>query len=160
MLKILILPILMMFQTAHHTMTSIDQIEGTDSLKVIVRLDYDLFLRDYQQTINDDLDLNNLRSYKLLPADLINNYINSKVFIRINKELLTGKLLNTKVADGEISLMILYRLRKNPKNITVRNSFLTGLFSDVVNLTIIKMRNFETGIKFTQEHPEETFLLK
>lgn len=160
MLKILVLPIMMFFQTAHLTMTSIEQIQGTDSIKVLVRLDYDLFLRDYQQAINDDLDLNNLRSYEVLPADLINNYINSKVFIRVNRELLTGKLLNTKAVDGEISLLIHYRLRKHPKNITVRNTFLTGLFSDVANLTIIKIGNFETGIKFTQEHPEETFLLE
>lgn len=154
------MPLLICFQSGHLTMTSIDQIEGTDSIKVFVRLDYDLFLRDYQQTINDDLDLNELRSYPVFPADQINHYINSKVFIFVNKKLLSGKLLNSKIADGNISLIILYRLRNEPKSMTVRNTLLTGLFSDVKNLTLIRIKNVETGITFTQEHNEETFLFK
>jgi hypothetical protein len=160
MLKVLVLPVLMLFHTGPVTMTSIDYIPGSDSLKMIIRFDYDLFLRDYQQTINDDLDLNALRRYWPFPVDLVNNYINSKVHIYINKELLTGKLLNTEVADGIISLKVLYRLKKKLKRITVRNTILTGLFSEVENLTIIRIKNFETGIKFTQQHNEETFVLK
>jgi hypothetical protein len=159
MLKILALPILMFFNSMHVTMTGIDYIPGTDSLKVFVWLDYDLFLRDYQQTIDDDLDLHVLHSYKPFPADLLNNYINSKVFIYINKKLLNGKLLNTESADGFIRLNVLYRTDKKLKSITVRNKILTGLFSDVENLTIIKINNFEKEIKFTPDHNEETFIL-
>jgi hypothetical protein len=160
MLKILALLMPLFFHQGHMTMTSIEHVPGTNSLNVLVRLDYDLFLRDYQQTINDDLDLDVLRSYRPFPVDLVNNYINSKVFVYINKELLNGKLLTTKVADGDITLKILYRFGKKPKSITVRNTILTGLCSDVENMTIIRMKNFETGIKFTQEHNEETFIIK
>jgi hypothetical protein len=160
MLKILVLPVLMLFQPAHLTMTSINYIPGTDSLKVLVTLNYDLFLQDYQQTIDDDLNLHVLRSYESFPADMANHYINSKVVISVNKKLLNGKLLKTNVVNGNIRMNILYRLKKKPKSITVRNTFLTGLYSDVENLTIIKINNFETGIKFTQEHNKETFDLK
>ena len=160
MLIILALHILMLFHPAPVSMTSIEHISGTDSLKVIVRLNYDLFLQDYQQTINDDLDLQTLRNTHPFPADLINNYVNSKVLIYVNKKILLGKLLNAKVTEGDISLNMLYRLDIKPKRLTVRNTILTGLYSDVENLTIIRIMNFETGIKFTQEHHEESFILK
>jgi hypothetical protein len=158
MLKILILPILLNVYSLHSTMTSIEHIHGTDSLKVFIKMDYNLFLRDYQ-TIDDDRDLHILYSYKPFPADFINNYINSKVFIYINNKLLNGKLLTMDLIEGEVSLSFLYRSDKKPKKVTVRNTILTGLHSDQVNLTIIKINDFEKGIKFTPEHNEETFNL-
>jgi hypothetical protein len=160
MLKALFLPILMLFQTGPVTMTGIDYVTGTDSLKVTVRLDYDLFLKDYQQTVNDDIGLKVLRSYNPFPADMANNYINSKISIIINKKLLQGKLLRTEETDNDIILSILYRQDKRIKSITVRNIILTGLYSDVENLTIIKIDKLETGIKFTQENNEVTFDLR
>jgi hypothetical protein len=160
MLKLLVLPLLIFFHPVHVTMTTIDHIPDTDSMKVLVRFDYDLFLRDYQQTIDDDLDLHVLRSYKPFPADLVNNYINSKIFIYINNKLLSGKLLTAEVADGGIRLNILYRIVKKPRSITVRNTILNGLCSDVENLTILKIKNLETEIKFTADHNEETYTLR
>jgi hypothetical protein len=144
---------------AHVSMTTIEHISGTDSLKVLVRIDYNLFLRDYQQSINDDLDLNILRSYKPFPPEMAGDYINSKIRIYINKELLPGKLLKTRLTGNEITLNILYTLKPDLKTLTVRNTLLEGLFSDVENLTIIKLENFESGIKFTKQHNEETFIL-
>lgn len=160
MLKILVIHILMLFQQAHVTMTSIEYVPGTDSIKVLVRIENNLFLRDYQQTINDDLDLYVLRKYKPFPPDLVNNYLNSKIYIYADKKLLTGKLLDSRETDGYISFNILYRLQRKFNSLTVRNTLLAGLFSDVENLTIVRSKNFEKGIKFTQTHNEETLILK
>ena len=160
MLKALILPVLMLLQPGPVTMTGIDYIAGTDSLKVTVRLDYDLFLRDYQQTVNDDIDLKVLRNYDPFPADMANNYINSKIAIIINRKHLIGKLLKTRVKDNDITLSILYRQPQKIKSITVRNNILTGLFSDVENMVIIKINKLEKGIMFTQENNEVTFNLR
>ena len=142
------------------TMTSIEYVPGTDSLNVIVRFDYELFLRDYQQTINDDIDLKVLRDLRPFPSDLANNYLNSKLLIYLNKELVIGKLLDMKVNESDIIFKLFYRLKNRPKMIKVKNSFLTGLFSDVENLTVIRVRNFETGVKFSQNYNEETFEVK
>lgn len=158
MLKILAIPIWLFLHPLHVTMTSIDHVPGTDSLKVSFRMNYDLFLHDYQ-TIDDDRDLHILYGYKPFPADFVNNYINSKVFIRVNNKLLNGKLLAMDIVDGDIILNFLYRLDKKPKNITVKNTILTGLHSDQVNMTIIRVGNFEKGIKLTPEHNEETFII-
>lgn len=150
----------MLFHQTHVTLTSIDYIQGTDSLKVLVSLKYNQFLQDYQQTIDDDIELHVLRSYDPFPSDMANHYINSKILISINKKLLYGKLLKTEVADGDIRFNILYRLDKKPKSITVKNTLLTGLYTNVENMTIIRIRNFETGLKFTHKHNTETFDLE
>jgi len=34
------------------------------------------------------------------------------------------------------------------------------LYSNVENLTIIRSRNYDAEMKFTQEHNEKTFLIK
>lgn len=160
MLKILVLPILILSQQAPVTFTGIDLIPDSDSLKAFVRFNYDLFLRDYQQTINDDLDLNALRTYNSFPEDLTNNYINLKLHIYLNKRLLIGKLLESKVDEDDITLILLYRMGKKPKSITVRNTILTGLFSNVENLTIIRINNVDKEIRFTSEYREETVALR
>ena len=160
MLKLLTLPILIFFQQMPVTFTGIEYIQGTDSLKVSIRLNYELFLRDYQQTIFDDLDLEVLRSFQPFPSDLANNYINSKINIYDDKKLIIGKLLKMEENDRDVRFSILYRVEKKLKSITVRNTILTGLYSNVENLTIIRSRNYESEIKLTPEHNEETFIIK
>jgi hypothetical protein len=159
-LKILTIPIFLFLQQVPVTFTGIEHIHGTDSLKVSVRLNYELFLRDYQQTIFDDLDLEVLRSFKPFPADLANNYLNSKINIYANKKQVIGKLLKMEEDEGDIRFSLLYRVGRRLKSITVRNTILTGLYSNVENMTIVRSRNYESETKFTPEHKEETFLLK
>jgi hypothetical protein len=160
MLKILTLLILIFFQQLPVTFTGIEYVKGTDSLRLSVRINNELFLRDYQQTIFDDLDLEVLRGFNPFPADLANNYINSKINIYVNKKLIIGKLLKIEENDGDVRFSMLYRVDKKLKNITVRNTILNGLYSNVENLTIIRSRNYDSEIKFTQEHNEETFFIK
>jgi len=140
-------------------MTSIDYVQGTGSLKVSCRMYFDHFLKDLQ-TIDDDRNLSIIFSKQPFPEDLINQYFNSKVFIYVNKKLLIGKLLTVNLTDSEIILDLIYRLDKKPKSIAVRNNILTGWFSDQTNLMIIRVINFEKGIKLTPEHNEETFIVK
>jgi len=150
----------MLFQQAHVTFTGIEHVQGTDSLKVSVRMNYELFLRDYQQTIFDDLDLMVLRSYLPFPADMANSYLNSKININTNKKQVIGKLLKMQKDEEYIQFSILYRVDKKLKSITVRNAILTGLSTKVENLTIVRSGNYESATKFTHEHKEETFLIK
>ena len=143
----------------HVSMTSIDYVQGTDSLKVSCRMDFDDFLKDLQ-TIDDDRNLYRLFNKQPFPSDLINQYFNSKVFIYINNNLLTGKLLSSDISDKDINLNLIYRSAKKPKNITVRNMILNGWYSDQTNLIIIRINNFEKGIKLTPDHNEESLIIK
>jgi len=159
MLKILSFAALMLFHPVHVTFTSIDHVPGTDSLKVFCRMYFDDFLHDYQ-TYDDDRDLTKIFGNQPFPADLINIYFNSKVYIYVNNKLLTGKLLTTNLADNEINMNLHYKADKKPKKITIRNLMLTGWFSDQVNMVLVRTDKFEKGIKLTPEHNEETFIIK
>jgi len=123
-------------------------------------MNYELFLRDYQQSVFDDLDLEVLRSFRPFPADLANNYLNTKINIYANKKQVIGKLLKMEEVEGDIRFSMLYRVDRNLRIITMKNILLTGLYSVVENLAIVKSRNYESEIKFTSEHKEETFPLK
>ena len=160
MIKVLTLSLFLFFQQVPVTFTGIEYVYGTDSLKVSVRFKKELFLRDYQQTIFDDLDLEVLRKFQPFPSDLANNYINSKLNIYVNNKLVIGKLQNMEEDGGDIRFNLFYRVEDRIKSITVRNTILTGLSSTVENLTIVRSRNFESEIKFTQEHTKKTFYLK
>jgi hypothetical protein len=159
MIRALAVSLWLIMQQSHVTMTSIDYAEGSDSLKVFCRMNFDEFLKDLQ-TIDDDRHLNKLFSKQPFPSDLINQYFNSKVFIYVNNKLLTGKLLNTNFTDNELSLNLIYKTDKKPKKVTVRNMILTGWFSDQTNLVIIRINNFEEGIRLSSERNEVTFNIK
>src|SRR5450759_5377185 len=117
MLKALAISLWLIMHPGHVTMTSIDYIQGTDSLKVFCRMEFDDFLKDLQ-TIDDDRNLYRLFSKQPFPSDLINQYFNSKVFIYVNNKLLIGKLLSANITDTEINLNLIYRSGQKPKSIT------------------------------------------
>jgi hypothetical protein len=159
MLKALAILLWLSIRPVHVTMTSIDYVQGTDSLKVSCRMEFEDFLKDLQ-TIDDDRNLRRLFNKQPFPSDLINQYFNSKVFIYVNDKLLIGKLLSAILVDNDINLHLIYRLSKKPKRVTVRNIILTGWYSDQTNLMIIRINNFENGIKLTPGHTEETLIIK
>ena len=55
----------------HVTLTSIDQIQGSDSMKVFFRMYYDDFLRDYK-LYDPNSNLEKISVNQSFPADLIN----------------------------------------------------------------------------------------
>jgi len=122
-------------------------------------MEFNDFLKDLQ-TIDDDRNLRTIFSKQPFPSDLINQYFNSKVFIYVNDKLLIGKLLSANITDNDINLNLFYRSGKKPKSITVRNLILIGWYSDQTNLTIIRINNYEKGVKLTPEHTEETLIIK
>jgi hypothetical protein len=160
MLKTLALSIWFIFHPVHVTLTSIDQVRGTDSLSVFVRMYYDDFLLDYRKLDTKNDSIGNISAGKLFPARLMNKYLEEKVTIIVNNKELKGKLLNLALADNEISVILLYKSVKKPKVITVRNLIMTGLYGDQANMTIVRVNDFEEGVKLTSERTEQTFKLK
>lgn len=160
MLKTLVLSLWIFFHPVHVSLTSIDHVPGTDSLKVFVRMFYDDFLLDYKLFDTNNEIVKEITVNHSFPAELMNKYLDEKVNISINNKQLSGKLLNLTLEDNEISMNLLYRSDKKPKTISVRNEIMTGLYADQANMTMIRIKNFEEGIKLTPEQPEQTFILK
>ena len=159
MVRALAIIFLVLNQQSHVTMTGINFVEGTDSVKVSCRMLFEDFIRDLQ-TIDDDRNLRAAFSKQPFPADLINFYFNSKLSIHVNNKLLTGKLLSAEIADNEFIVQLTYKSDKKPKRITIMNLILTGWYHDQTNLTIVRINNTEHAFRFTPQHTEETIKIR
>ena len=156
MLKILILPILLIFHPVHVTLMTIDQVQGTDSMKVFFRMYYDDFLLDYK-LFDPAGNREKLTVNQSFPSDLANKYFNDRIHIYVNNKLLTGDVLTVTILDNEIFLNLLYRSEKDPKKIKVRNQVLIGLYTDQTNMVFININKNEEAMRLTPEHYKESW---
>jgi hypothetical protein len=159
MLKPLILSIFLIFHPAHVTLTSIDQVKGSDSLKVFFRMYYDDFLRDYR-LYDPKCNLEKISGDQSFPPELLNKYFNEKVHIYVNNKLLIGKLLNVSIRYNEVCMNLLFISDKNPKKIKIRNKVLIRLYSDQTNMIFIHINKFQLAMRLTPKHIKETYIMK
>lgn len=159
MFKTLFFSIWLLFHPVHVTLTSIDYVPEMDSFKVFVRMYFDDFLRDNKlngkEIQNKDFSIDNSSS-----RDVMEKYLGEKIIIKVNEKQLSGKLRDIKLADNEISMNLEYNAGKKPKTITVKNLIMTGLYSDQSNMIIVKISDFEEGVKLTADKTEQTFKIK
>jgi hypothetical protein len=160
MVKFFSVFIWLILHPVHVTLTSIDHVPGTDSLKVFIRMYYDDFLSDYKLLFISDSAIDSVNQDKLFPEEQMSNYLNEKVKISVNNKQLKGKLLNMDLKDNEISLNLLYKTDVNPQVVKVRNLIMTQLYADQANMTIVHFNDFEEGVKLTPDNTEQTFSLK
>ncbi len=156
MIKILILPIFLAFHPVHVTLTTIEQVQGTDSMKVFIRMYYDDFLRDYR-LYDPDCDLEKISLNQSFSTALANNYVSEKIHVYINNKLLIGKVVTLTILDNEIFLNLIYKSEKNPKKIRIRNQVLTGLYTDQTNMVFININKNEEAMRLTPEHDKESW---
>jgi len=156
MLKILILPIIFAFHPVHVTLTTIDQVQGSDTMKVFFRMYYDDFLQDYK-LFDPHFKQDRTAVDQSFPADLATKYFNDKIHIYVNNKLLTGKVLTVTILDYEIFLNLVYGSDKVPKKIKILNQVLTELYSDQTNMVFININKNEEAMRLTPEHDKETW---
>lgn len=160
MVNLLAFSIWLLFHPVHVSFTSIDQEKENDSLKVFVKMYYDDFLMDYYLFDKGSDTVKRIPEGQLIPASLVNKYISEKVTIIVNNKELKGKLLKMDLTDNEISMNLLYKSARRPRVIAVRNLIMTELYADQANMVIIRVNDFEEGIKLTPEKREQTFNIK
>ncbi len=159
MIKALSIFIMLLMHPVHVSLTSIDHVRGTDSLKVFVRMYFDDFLSDYGLQYDSDTSMLKSLQPGYFPEELMNKYLNDKLSIEVNNKPLRGKLLNMVLSDNEISSNLLFKADRKPETIFVKNLIMTELYNDQANMTIIHINNFEEGVKLTPEKREQTFIL-
>ncbi|MGA2407711.1 MAG: DUF6702 family protein [Bacteroidales bacterium] len=159
MFKTLFFSIWFLFHPVHVTITSIDYVPEIDSFKVFIRMYFDDFLRDSKLngTEIQDKDFSTKNSSSL---NIMEKYLAEKVIIKVNEKQLSVKLQNMNLADNEISMNLEYGRGKNPRIVSVKNLIMTGLYNDMSNMIIVRINNFEEGVKLTSDMTEQTFKIK
>jgi hypothetical protein len=144
------------FHPVHVTLTSIDYIPETNSFSGFIRFYLDDFLLDCTR-----------HGYKIEqdgfvrkdPAAVkeLEKYLNDKLIITVNKKEIIGSVKNIEIEDNEIDVKIVFGNGKDPEIISVKNLIMTDLYSDQANMLILKVADFEEGIKLTPDLTERTF---
>ena len=151
----LILLFWLIFHPVHVTLTSIDYVPEDNSFEVFVKLYLDDFLLDAEHDEDDFLN-----SEKSKSREIIENYINQKLIIKVNDRISIGKVNNFEVLDDEVKVYMKYETSEKPKELLVQNLIMTELYSDQLNFLIIKIDKFEEGFIFTSEITEHIFKIE
>jgi hypothetical protein len=120
---------------------------------------FDDFLLDYK-LYGGDIQKESFSGDNSSSRDLMEKYLNDKIVIAVNEQKLSGKLKDMKLTDNEVSINLEYKSGEKLKSITVKNFIMTGLYSDQSNMIIVRINDFEEGVKLTSDLTEQTFKIK
>jgi len=159
MLRVLFFSLWTIFHPVHVTMTSIDYVPETVSFQVFVRMYFDDFLTDCRMNgaivLEEKFPDGNPAS-----VEVLEKYINDKIVLKVNDKQLVARLRNVSVVDNEISMNLVFNSIKKPKTLTVKNLIMIDLYSDQSNMVIVRINDFEEGVKMTPGLTEKTFKIK
>jgi hypothetical protein len=147
------------FHPVHVTLTSIDFSPETESFKVFVRMYLDDFLLDCK--LNGKVfQKERFSGSDSASIKFMEKYLKENVVIKVNDKQLSARLLDMNMADNEVSMNLQCGFVKKPKTIAVKNLIMTALYTDQANMVIVRIKDFEEGVKLTSELTEQTFNIK
>jgi predicted RNA-binding protein len=159
MFKLLTISLWFLFHPVHVTLTSIDYLPEKGALKVFVRLYFDDFLLDCKLNGCDNLSHDFSKGGKSSQS-IMEQYLADKVVIKVNGKELSGKLEKIDLTNNELSINLSYNNVNDPRTLTVKNLIMTNLYSDQSNMIIVRIDEFEEGVKLTSVLTEQTFNVK
>jgi hypothetical protein len=159
MLKALILNLFVLLHPVHVTLTTVNQAQDNDTLKVFFRMYYDDFQRDYKLYYPELNQAGNDETANI-SNEMLSKYFNNRVKIYVNHRLLSGKLVDFTTDSYEIRLNVVYRSDKRPKNFRIRNQILIAVYGDQANMVYLNIGKYENAISLTADNVEETISLK
>lgn len=88
---------------------------------------------------------------------ILEEYLNEKLKIIVNNNVIPGKIGNVEISNNEVDIDVEYHLRKKPGIITVKSLINTSIYDDQANMVIVKVNEFEEGVRLTSTVTEQTF---
>ena len=153
--KILFFSIWFAFHPVHVTLTSLDYIPETNDFNVFVKMYFDDFILDCK-LIEPGIQQEKFISGDPSSLEMMESYISERLVIKVNNKSISGKVQDLDISDNELKLNIKYLNEKKPKTITVKNLIMINLYADQSNFIIVKVADFEEGVKLTAELTEQT----
>jgi hypothetical protein len=156
MVRLLFISLWLATHPVHVSLMSIDYVPDEKLFNVFLRIYFDDFLLDSGINTADQkkLDFSVNNSYT---RDIIASYINERIRISINKKQIPAELGEMSLSDNELRMNLFFSSAKKVNSITVKDLIMTSLYSDQANMIIVKVNDFEEGVKLTAEEPEKTF---
>jgi hypothetical protein len=156
MARILIFSFWLALHPVHVSLLSIDYAPDKELFNVFLRIYFDDFLLDSGIKTEDQkkLDFSENNSFT---KEVIGNYVNDKIRIIVNKRQISAELENIDLSDNELRMNLFLRPISKVNTITIKNLVMTSLYNDQANMIIVRVNDFEQGVKLTAEETEKTF---
>jgi hypothetical protein len=145
--------LLIAFHPVHVSLASLEYEESAGM--------FSMFVKVYSDDLENDCRLVTGNSELLLyesgykpDGDILQEYIKDRISITIDNKLLVGEIERIEADQEEVRINIKYIYKGDATNIIIKNRIMTDLFDDQTNLFIIRMGDWEEGIKFTTEYTE------
>jgi hypothetical protein len=147
---VFIISILSFFHPVHVSLLSLDYDKVKEVVTLFVKVYYDDLENDCRLlTKNPELQLYNS---ELMPSEsVLQKYIAARIVIEAGDERLKSGPVIIESDGEEVRIYSSYHYRGSSSIFTIRNTIMTGLYSDQSNLMIFKAKDFEKGYRFTPE---------
>lgn len=159
MVRLLLFSFWIAAHPVHVSLLSIDYLAEQEKFKVFLRIYFDDFLLDSGIKSGDqkNLDFSGGTPYT---REVLAKYVNERIEISVNKRQIKTELGDMDLSENELRMNLFFSSLGKINSITVKNLIMTSLYSDQTNMIIVKVNDFEEGIKLTAEEPEKTFEIK
>ncbi len=160
MLKTLIFTFLFALHPVHVSLMSVEYDEGSESFRVFIKVFFDDFLADaglIEITEVPDIDISD---YDKPDNEFTEEYFNKRVLISVNGRQVNGRLTEAELSDGELNVNMLFDAGRKINDLTIQSRIMTDIFNDQANMVIVKVNDFEEGVKLTPQKTEQTFKIK
>jgi len=87
------------------------------------------------------------------------NYINEKVRIIVNDKQVSLNLHSFDLSENELRMNLSAEAAGEINSVTVKNYVMTTLYGDMANMIIVKVIDFEEGVKLTSTETEKVFII-
>ena len=159
MVKFLFFSLWLALHPVHVSLLSIDYAPDKELFNVFLRIYFDDFLLDsgFSSDEQKNLNFSDNNSYT---REAIGNYVNKRLKIIVNNGQTSAILEKIDLSDNELRMNLIFSPAKKVNTITVKNFIMTSLYNDQANMTIVRVNDFEEGVKLTADETEKTFKIK
>ena len=156
MVRLLFFSLWIAAHPVHVSLMSIDYVQERNIFNVFLKVYFDDMLLDSGIEKGDQKKL-------VFSADddftrkVISGYVADRVMLIVNKRQLNAQLVNMDLSDNELRLNLVFGSAGKVNSITVKNLIMTSLYSDQANMIIVKVNDFEEGVRLTSQETEKRF---
>jgi hypothetical protein len=158
MIKLLFFSLWLAVHPVHVSLLSIDYAPDNGIFNIFLRIYFDDYLLDsgISEVDKKKLDFSGNDTFT---REVLSRYVNDRLRIMVNKKEMPAELQKIDLSDNELRMDLTIRAGKKINSITVKNLIMTSLYTDQANMTIVRVNEFEQGIKLTAEEAEKTFII-
>ena len=158
MIRFLLISLLILLHPVHVSILSLDYAKTENRFEVFMRIYYDDFLLDSGISTEESKRFV-FTTDNTYTKGVLMKYINEKVRIKVNDKQVSLSLHSFDLSENELRMNLSAEASGDINSVTVKNYVMTTLYGDMANMIIVKVIDFEEGVKLTSTETEKKFII-